>query len=387
MPITIACPFCNTPIPMPELPDGENRIQCPRCDETLPIHVTNVHTSAEDFAASTAPVGQPSSKSRPTNRAVAGLVVAIMLGMAALGLAFALQTKAFRRANDSKGAVPPEPAPEAQRLAPAEWPGLGWIPDDVQAVAGIRIADARESLAGRALLAQLRFDGANQIKIAGLSPAAIDHLIVGAAFRALPPRVTGVIHTRGRIHEKTRSEPSRTSDQHGKTLIHGKLWTNGPDGAAWQADQHTLIAALLPEDFDKLPARPQGGIGRLAVPLSEVLAERLDPAAVAWLMVNVDANSPATAIATPFLPPVQRDTWAKLETLAVSIRADGSKLIVTVQLRAKDAAAGAAIAKALAESLQQPAAEIRVERTAFGDWNRMTATVEAEKLAELFKPR
>jgi hypothetical protein len=316
----------------------------------------------------------PVRSSRPSNRAVAGLVVAVMLVMATIALTFALKTVGVRRANDTKGAVPPEPALDSRPLPPAEWPGLGYLPNDVQAVAGVRLADAMESAAGRALLGPLSLGGATMLL--GVTPGDVDHLIIGANARALPPRLTAVIHGRLRSAAGT----GGTTDQHGKALLRGRLWANGPEGTIWRADPQTLIAAQLPEDFDKISAKP-----RPTGPLPELM-ERLDPAALVWLVASVDADNPAVGFAAGFLPPATRDALAKLAAVAVSIRIDGPKMTLTVHVRGQDADSGWLIAKALADILKQPAAEVTVHRQS-GDWCRVTATGNADKLADWFRPK
>jgi hypothetical protein len=370
MPLTVSCPYCNAPVPVPYPPPANGRVFCQRCEEAVAIAGVN------DEASTTAPVPSPAAASRPSNRAIAGLVIAVMLGMAALGLAFALQTISFRRANDTKGAQPPEQVPETRPSPPAEWPGLGYLPEGVQAVAGIRVADAFGSPAGRQFVESLGFT--DKVKRFGLSVGDIGEFVIGVNARTLPPRVTAVIRTRTPVGERqivTALGTDRTGEQHGKKLHRGRLWPNGPDGAVWQPDPTTLVATLMPEDFDHVPAKP-----RSATPLSDLM-RRLDPAALAWLAASVDASDAALALAASLLPPADRDAWTKLEALAVSVRADGSKLTLTAHLRGRDVDAGWAIAKALADSLKTPAAEVMVNRPQPGDWYRLTAIGDVDKLA------
>jgi hypothetical protein len=371
MPNIVSCPFCNSPVPIANLPAGESRMYCPRCEETIPIDVTRIEALSNTAIPATP---TPPAARVLTNRAVAGLVVAVMLGMAGLGLTFALKTIGVRRANDSKGVQPPEPAADSRPLPPAEWPGLGYLPGDVHAVAGIRVADALDTAAGRALLEQLGLADVKKTTILGISPVNVDYLMFGASLRTLPPRVTAVV--RGSIADAFAS--GRLVDHHGKTLHRTKLWATGPEGVIWRADRQTLIAALLPEDLDRVTAKPQ------AAPLPELM-ERLDPAAMAWLVAKLDATNPAFGFAMPYLPPAEHDARTKLEALAVSIRPDGSKLTLTVQLRGKDAASGEVLAKAAADSLTKIG--VTAERKLDGNWQNVTATAEAENLAGWLRPR
>jgi hypothetical protein len=208
---------------------------------------------------------------------------------------------------------------------------------------------------------------AQKMTILGISPGHVDYLMFGASLRALPPRLTAVVH--GSIGDAP--GPGRAIEQHGKTLHRAKLWATGPEGVTWRADRQTLVAALLPEDFDKVPAMPQ------AAPLPQLM-ERLDPTALAWLVATVDSNNPAFGILVPFLPPAAGDAWTKLAALAVSLRSDGQTLAMTLHLRGRDAAAGDALAKAVVESLTK--AGLTAERTVTGEWQKLTARADAEKL-------
>jgi hypothetical protein len=314
-----------------------------------------------------------STASRPTNRAVAGLVIAVMLGMAALGLAFALQTVGIRRANDSKHEVPPDKVEVSVPTVPAAWPGLGYLPDDVQAIAGVRVDDALRSPAGKTLLARLKLS--DDKTILGVHPENVDELIIGAGLRTLPPRVTAIVH--GRVAAAKPSE--RTLEQHGKTLERLKLWPNGPEAAIWRPERRTLIAALLPEDFDHVPATP-----RMAVPLSDLM-ERLDPNALAWLVAAPDANDAALAFVLPFLPPADHDAWTKLRLLAVSLRADGPQLTLTAHFRGGDAASGDAIAKAIAASLKGQGVE--PTQSVSGEWRITGVTAQSDAILKLLNAR
>jgi hypothetical protein len=311
---------------------------------------------------------------RPTNRAIAGLVIAVMLGMAALGLRFALQTVAFRRAQDSKHEVAPGKVEESRPMRPAEWPGLGFLPDDVQAIAGIRVADALQSAAGKALLAH--FNLADAKPILGIVPKDIDHLTVGAKLRTLPPRVTAIIHgTVGSAKLSSHNMQKRND----KMLEHGWLRPDGLRVETWRADGKTMVVALLPEDFDHVPETP-----RSAVPLSDFM-ERLDPAALAWLVASSDTNDAAIASLTPLLPITDREPWIKLQSLVVSLGVDGPRLTLTAQIRGRDPEVGEAIAKAVAESLRKGGVAASVAVAA--EWNTVTCSAEAQQVADWFRKR
>jgi hypothetical protein len=243
-------------------------------------------------------------------------------------------------------------------------------------VAGIRVTDALDSAAGRALLASLSLS--DKTKPLGLPPGDMESLVLGVNAKKLPPRLTAVVRLKtaldeSRIHAVLGSE--QTVEQHGKTLRRGRLWPNGPEGVVWQADSHTLIAAQLPEDFDRVPTKPHA-----AVPLPDLM-ERLDPSALAWLVASPDANDAAVTLVTPFVPPAERDAWMKLQAIALSLRAEGSRLTLTAHILGRNATAGEAIAKSVVESLTKVG--VRVERSSSADWQNVLATADSNQLGEV----
>jgi hypothetical protein len=385
---TIACPYCNATVPVPE-PAPAGTVPCPRCGEAVRVRAAAGSGTTPSPAAGVTARSDltPPLTSRPSNRAVAQVVVGVMLFLAGITLIYALRTTELRRANDFKGAKEPEPPAEVRPAPPAEWTGLGYLPDDTHAVAGIRLAPAWESEAGRALLAQLGFapDTSGRGPILGLTPGEVDQLLLRVSLIALPPQITAVIRTRqpldaGRVRGAIPG--ARSVEHQGKALIQGKLWPGGLEGVVWQPDGRTLIAAQLPEDFNMVPAVPQPDIHRFTAPLPELLTRRLDPAAQVWLAAFNEPNNAALDFVTGLLPlpPAERDAWSRLAALAVSVRADGPKLVLTVALRGREAASSDALADAVAKSLG--AAGVAAERAADGDWRRLTAAADAAALAK-----
>jgi len=348
---------------------------CPRCEESIIVQDVS-EGAASSVSESTKPM-------RITNRAIAGMVLAVMVGMGAFALGYALKTQAFRRAQDSKGAVPPEADPDMTAVPPHEWPGLGFLSADSQVIAGVRLASAMESAVGRALLGALNLagDAESQFRILGLAPREVDHLLMSASLRAIPPRVMAVAHDYQRIDlDRVRQHIAASKDvEHGgKRLIAGRLWTNGLEGLVWRVDQHFLVGTLLAEDFDKVSSNLQDNRPTIA----NIPADRFDRDSLAWLAANVEANNSTIELLSSFLPlpPAEQKTWQQLESLAVSVRAGGDKLHLTIHLRGRDASASATIGNSLADWMAK--AGMNVERSADGDWQRLTATMDAQQLAK-----
>jgi hypothetical protein len=102
----------------------------------------------------------------------------------------------------------------------------------------------------------------------------------------------------------------------------------------WRPESHILVVSQLPEDFDYVPAKPQAGINRFAAPLPDLLQNRLDPAAIAWLALSVEDKT-TFGLAVTVLPllPADREALMKLKALAASLRIDGPNLELTAQSR------------------------------------------------------
>jgi hypothetical protein len=104
----LSCPYCNSPTAVPAGAHLGQRIPCPRCGESFP------YRAPADEAAVTAAPPQPAPPTAPlpkpeipqvrrfSNKAVALTVLAVMGGMALLGLTYALSTEALRRSYDAQ---------------------------------------------------------------------------------------------------------------------------------------------------------------------------------------------------------------------------------------------------------------------------------------------
>ena len=154
-----------------------------------------------------------------TNRQIAFMILAVMVLMASIALAFALRTTQFRRANDNKGQESSRATPQAA-VRPADWAGLGYIPDDVHALLGIDVARLGKSAVGQALMQRLNVG--NDVLIG----QSVDRLLVGLNWKELLPRVTAVVYSPTATDHKL-----VTSKISGEALSHGR----------WKLTKTTLL--------------------------------------------------------------------------------------------------------------------------------------------------
>jgi hypothetical protein len=382
---TTSCPYCNAAIPSPE--PITDRVTCPRCGEmVMRIVSANGMPSLLERGGNLTNAG-PSRSDRLSNRTVARVVVVGMLLIAAGTAVYSLATTKQRRANDHPKEDRATEAPASLReVRPAEWAGLGFLPEDTQAIGGIRLAAALESDASRTLLVPLGFSpDVRGSRLLGIAPSETDHVIFAASLKALPPRVTAVVHTRqpldpGRVRDALPG--LRTIDHNGRTISQGKLWAGGPEGVVWMPESATLVATQLLDDIDKVPAQPRTATARLPGLMPTLLKQRIDPAAIIWLAAHAEPKNAALGLMSGLLPlpPAERDVWGRVESLAVSIRADDTKLVFTAALCGQDSATSEALAGAVTKSLT--ANGVSVETAADGNWHTLTASADGHVLAK-----
>src|SRR5437764_9185 len=126
-------------------------------NQGLPVPPPGVATAPELPARPSA----SGRDARRSNRTVAGVVLGLMVLMAAGGLTLALWTQSVRRAHDKgivkrpsrRPALPPlsgrEPAVEV--VAPAHLPALGYLPPETSLLAGLHVQELLASPAGKEL--------------------------------------------------------------------------------------------------------------------------------------------------------------------------------------------------------------------------------------------
>jgi hypothetical protein len=97
----VSCPYCNSPAVVPAGTSDGQRVPCPRCGESFPYRGPTVidHEAPTDVSPR-APAPAPAIQLRPANWVVGVIVLGMMVSMALVGLAFALQTEGVRRAHD-----------------------------------------------------------------------------------------------------------------------------------------------------------------------------------------------------------------------------------------------------------------------------------------------
>jgi hypothetical protein len=370
--MSTTCPFCNATVSRAGAP-------CPRCGELVPARAGEAPASAT-ANGETAPL--PAPPSGWTNRQVGLTVLGLMAFAAAVGLGYALKTVEWRRSHDK----PEEERAPVSVVHPADLPGVGYLPDDVQVIAGVRVAAARTSEPIRTALTALGISIDDAGRVLGVPADDVDHVLVAASLKALPPRVTVVLRARRPISAeavRTALHAGRSSEHNGKTLFEVKPRSKGPDGLIWFADDRTIVGGLVREHFDQLPRERNPFIGRFPEPLPGLFRDRVEAGALAWAVAHVEPDDPTQNLLVGFLPIAaeERPALKGLRDLAISLWAEGADVRLAANVRGRDAAANDRLGDAVERSLGAIGVVVN-ERSSDRGWLRLTAKEDAKALAK-----
>ena len=296
------CPYCNAFVPVDPAAKAGQRVPCPRCGEAFTLRQPTVGTNGVQVMPSvlTAPSAVDFDMHRrlqvgTRKRITAAAVLGVMGLMAAIGLAYALYTVHDRRVHDT-AMPPPHHRSPLQDLAmptpavtpPAALEALRWLPPDVTVVAGVQVAELRQTDAGRDLMNHLFRVGKVEINAdllerwTGLRPEEIDHIVLGVkADEGIPPSAVLVVRTvrpynAEAVHSALGAEPAPAVS--GKTLYQCKPGDGGLRPFLWCADERTLVFSLFEKPLEAVPDKPSAGLERLPADVRMLLEERLDSA-------------------------------------------------------------------------------------------------------------
>ncbi len=298
---------------------------------------------------------------RRANRLIAVGVLCVMALGAAVSLTFALYSQPERRANDTRMPHKPrgpnltESPPAPSVTAPVAMEALRWLPADSNIVAGVQVADLRQTEAGRDLLNHLASIGKIEVdaglleRWTGLRLEEIDHLVLGVRVNGdFPPRAVLVIRTvlpyNPDAVRKT-LEAERLPDANGKTLYKFKQRDGGLAPILWCADDRTLVFGLLARQIEAVPAMPAAGLERLPVEVRTLLENRLQTPGPAWVVgYAADWRKTAAAVLFPEKAAALLGQIHSLRRTATSGEADDAVGFVAMRQRRRRAATGKASA-------------------------------------------
>src|SRR5262249_39774929 len=153
-------------------------------------------------------------------------------------------------------------------LKPSALPALGYLPSDVNAIAGFHLAECASQQDGRKFLDVFRSrtampGGPRLDALSVIDWNKVDHAALGVCFEdRLIPRFTLVVrgrYDRDKLLHSLKAEPK----SRGKRT----LYSFQPEGLAvnvhlWLPDDQTVVLCQAAEDFDSVPFTASPGIDR-----------------------------------------------------------------------------------------------------------------------------
>jgi hypothetical protein len=347
----LACPYCNASINVRPGTTAGQRIVCPRCGDAFalrpldtftesprtPLPAETGITAAAPAAGPPFPVAPADPRSRRSIWLVGGAVVAVMLVMAGVGLAFMLMTQDQRRAHDTSrpprrpGRQPGVPEPDIVRPAPVspdKLAALSYLPPGANFLVGARIAELLDNPIGTRLLRDPIKLGTSEYRLetlpgwVGLRLEDIDHLVFAAKVDdAVVPPFYLVLRTASPYDEeqlRQRLKASRAAGVGKKKVYACRIPKIDFPSNVWFADERTLVLAMFADQLEPLPDRPTEDLGQLPDRVREVLQKRREPVAPAWIVGHSRDWTRTTA--AKFLGQMKkedRERWAALRSFGI----------------------------------------------------------------------
>ncbi|HEV3116308.1 MAG TPA: hypothetical protein VGY58_04600 [Gemmataceae bacterium] len=314
-PESVSCPYCNSLVLLTRIPDAEQRIRCPRCQEMFPYHNQGNQPGVARASGDTTEgilvhdVDQaPAPDKRRSNRALARLVIATMAVTASVAVIFALSTTSSRRARDN---APESTAVKIPIVAPAKLAGLSYIPADVDFVAGIHVAELMDQPSTAHILLNLRSQNSYHLqeleRSTGLKLEDIDHLVIAAnifRFRPIIVVKTRLRYDKEEVQIALQARPRKEQGQRSvyPFAIKG-LAIPWDTASVWFADERTLVFyGFTLNGPNDAPLAPDPSVERLPVSMHEILVGKLNAGTQVWCIGRVEE-------------------WEKIRTLLLLARA------------------------------------------------------------------
>jgi hypothetical protein len=237
-------------------------------------------------------------------------------------------------------------------LPPIEWPALGWLPADTNAVVAVHLAEGRRTRVGKEFLARFQAGGlpinpAELEKWTGLPADDIDHAVLGvrADGRLLPTVVLAVQTRQPYDFDKVRTtlKASRTSDV-GEKKVHHFPPPNHKlplDTVVWNATPTVLIVGLSKSDLDKVPAKPVLRGAQLPRSVQEVVGQRIDTGSQMWAAGHAEKWEALGPLFLLSVPKEDQDTLKQMRTFGFWLRFGDDVRLRGATLPADDAALAA----------------------------------------------
>jgi hypothetical protein len=274
-----------------------------------------------------------------------------MLVMAAIGLALALATVKWRRHNDFRAKRDSSPPATSAEVTLGGLDGLGFLPEHVNVVAAIQVADLASHSPGKKLLEPPRPPLVEMLlatieKWTRLKIEQLDSIVVGTEIKDKLPQVTVVVETRQPYDVEALARalrPSVPTLQRGQPLFRFAL--NPGEGMLWCPRPRSLVLlfrldALKMADLEAIPLAPREGDEALPRPVREMTADqpqRFHRQGLVWIAARLpEADITKELLGFAHLPPAAETFLTKVQAFGLNLRADKEGLTLSGSFLASD---------------------------------------------------
>jgi len=335
------CPYCNAVMPAMD----SDRVACPRCGESFS---PAGRTLTEGVPLPARLALQPASRYGPSRWPFYVLGVLLVLGIA-IGIVTQLEMRKSRstpRSGPSSHAI----------IKPSEMPGLGYVPENCEAILAIQLPAFLEKMGPEAqkdpieAIGRLGFPKSLVEAIdsaSGVGLKNVDQMVVGIGFErgAFPPQLFVTVHTREPydIDALIKKRKGSSLKKDGRTL-HAVKNEGVPEVLLWSPNNRVLVGTLLARDFEAIPMQPRTGTEHLKPAIRLLMMERVAEDASFWFIASSDQWAKYVRPYTwlPGSPLTGRndliDPADRLRTVAISLPQDAEKR-VAVRIDQKNAEA------------------------------------------------
>jgi hypothetical protein len=177
-------------------------------------------------------------------------------------------------------------------VLPSDLLGLGYLPDDVNLIAAVHVAEAEREAAGREFLNRFRLNeeyGLHTIETwTGLKLAEIDHVVLGIKVEGVAfPRAMFIVRSilpYDAVDLRRDLKATKLPGNGSRSLYRFEPASLGHDAVLWCPDQRTVVVGWTffggsDGKLEGVPDTPKSGTDRFPPKLRSVLDERIDPSA------------------------------------------------------------------------------------------------------------
>ncbi len=282
----IVCPFCNC-----QFGGGVDRLKpvCPRCEAPLLAGLVEQLGANPSLVVVLTPTV-------PGKKKTLLALLALMLTMASLTVAYTFWTQSFRRQNDVKKSFV---VAEAASSVPVEMAALGLLPAKCNILGAVNLVDLRTNPLAKAAFLEHSPRSIEWLRerlkdSTGLSLDDLDQVAVGIEMTDFLPKIFVIVQTHAVYDPEAVLKPfapAKSQMLRKRPLVRFQLSPVG-DGICWcVSDRHiAFLFRIEPgklDDLEAIPVQPRQKLEGSSEAIKAIVEDRVDKQSLAWLAADL----------------------------------------------------------------------------------------------------